>query len=1056
MKKIYKNISLLCLTTLMLAFMSIGHFVAATPVEENGLVIDKTAVANDDGTYTITLEAFATGESTITSTSKDKPADIILVLDQSSSMTNSMSFDGYREYGYDSSHSNANSNLYVNRHNGGESNLWYYNKEDGKYYSVSVSVTEDINYSKIEKENNSYYWQNRNNLYYKDGENYYKVEMDRKWNIFLVSRKYTYYKENGEEITNSTSTILGGKPEFDDLENKCLYLAEADETKSVYTYTYTVNGETKIIGTSTGASNEFTYGNNNKLFYTFSGSETRLGVLKSTVSAFVENVATRAKEDGVNHRIAIVGFASDDSTNNEYENTELFIGDKEYKYSESNNSEISKQYKNALQDMSTEDGVNNVKKSIDILDASGGTAIDLGTEMANSILDAYKNEKGASDRSKIVIVFTDGNPGIFTNDSNYTRTQYANRAISNTYDSKNTYGATVYTIGIFSGADASNINIATSTNSTDWSKNDVTNKFMHLMSSNFPKATSMSNTGTKKENLKGSYYLSASSSDKLNRIFTQISNSITSGGSSTMLSSDAVIRDIVTEQFEFPENANQINVYTAESNGSTTEWKTREKFTDANIKIDEETRMISVTNFSYKDNWCGIESKNGTQTFHDGKKLIIEFTVAAREEFLGGNDVLTNTSAAIYQNDTVKEPVMYFPQPTVNVPIKDITVTTTDKNVYLLDGMTADEIKNGTKVKVGADANGDGGVTIDLTQADYGLYDWQTAYVTIGVTYTDKDGNTVTNLTDLTDDTTYTVTVIITPTSNGTEPNEDGITAVGTPATAQTGNGEGTINVFKPELTYKDGQINNGDPVPSDDTFNSKNYVFSETVWKHGDTLSTSTDITMSGTAPTLSFKYHPEAEKVKDNKINTNTDKVAVDVKVYIGKTEDSEGTEVTAHVKFNHEDCTIIANCPDVVNGKFWLHILTTSLTITKTVNETVDDGQTFVFTVSGGGVEIPVVIHGASSVTIDGLKVGTTYTVTEDTSWSWRYEIDGENNQQITLGADKTKNDVTFNNTRTEEKWLDANAYADNKWSGQDDVALDTNNSYNATDTKKRRIS
>ena len=108
-------------------------------------------------------------------------------------------------------------------------------------------------------------------------------------------------------------------------------------------------------------------------------------------------------------------------------------------------------------------------------------------------------------------------------------------------------------------------------------------------------------------------------------------------------------------------------------------------------------------------------------------------------------------------------------------------------------------------------------------------------------------------------------------------------------------------------------------------------------------------------------------------------------------------------------------------------------TDLTITKSYGENgpYDPNQSAVFTVSdGNGFSIDVVIHGAGSVTIKGLKVGTTYTVTEKTSWTWRYTPE-ENNQSITLQANAAQNTVTFTNTLTNNKWLTGGAWCDNSW-------------------------
>ena len=51
---------------------------------DNGLILDKIATVNDDGTYTIRMEAYT--EGTVTTSTKTIPVDIVLVLDQSGSM----------------------------------------------------------------------------------------------------------------------------------------------------------------------------------------------------------------------------------------------------------------------------------------------------------------------------------------------------------------------------------------------------------------------------------------------------------------------------------------------------------------------------------------------------------------------------------------------------------------------------------------------------------------------------------------------------------------------------------------------------------------------------------------------------------------------------------------------------------------------------------------------------------------------------------------------------------------------------------------------------------
>ena len=74
------------LAVLLLTGMSPADASAAPrEAEETGpgsnLFLDKTATLQDDGTYTIQMEAFSTGESTTVMT--QTPTDIVLVLDVS-------------------------------------------------------------------------------------------------------------------------------------------------------------------------------------------------------------------------------------------------------------------------------------------------------------------------------------------------------------------------------------------------------------------------------------------------------------------------------------------------------------------------------------------------------------------------------------------------------------------------------------------------------------------------------------------------------------------------------------------------------------------------------------------------------------------------------------------------------------------------------------------------------------------------------------------------------------------------------------------------------------
>ena len=116
------------------------------------------------------------------------------------------------------------------------------------------------------------------------------------------------------------------------------------------------------------------------------------------------------------------------------------------------------------------------------------------------------------------------------------------------------------------------------------------------------------------------------------------------------------------------------------------------------------------------------------------------------------------------------------------------------------------------------------------------------------------------------------------------------------------------------------------------------------------------------------------------------------------------------------------------------FYYKRAVTDLTITKSYGENgpYDPNQSAVFTVTGGdlGTGLTVVLNAGNnfSVTIKGLKVGTTYTVTEKTSWIWRYTPDTPK-KEITLVAGEGNNKVAFNNTLKNNKWLTGDAYCKN---------------------------
>lgn len=94
-------------------------------------------------------------------------------------------------------------------------------------------------------------------------------------------------------------------------------------------------------------------------------------------------------------------------------------------------------------------------------------------------------------------------------------------------------------------------------------------------------------------------------------------------------------------------------------------------------------------------------------------------------------------------------------------------------------------------------------------------------------------------------------------------------------------------------------------------------------------------------------------------------------------------------------------------------------------------IDQNQTFVFRVQGEGVNMQVVITGPGEQTIKNLPVGN-YTITEDTSWSWKYTPDGDATQELKASSIQDGvATVTFKNKNNGTNWLTSLAQVINTW-------------------------
>lgn len=672
---------------------------------------------------------------------------------------------------------------------------------------------------------------------------------------------------------------------------------------------------------------------NHVQFYEISQGDKKIDALKKAVNNFIDEVSKDANTSGVDHQIAIVKYAGAKISK---VGNDKYRGDGGYTYN----------YSQVVKNLTSASSAATLKGAVNDLSPAVATSADYGMQHAADIISKIHTNR---DSTKVVVMFTDGEP----NHDNGFDSSVASATIKEAKKIKGN-GATVYTVGVMSGADDTFPMPSNASN---------VNKYMHYVSSNYRNATSMSNSGGAAALPAGtSYYLAANNAGKLNDVFQKISQEVTKPA--IELDKTTVVKDIVTPYFTMPEKTSDIKVYTADYKGKDSsgnrEFGARQDF-NAEVKMDGNT--ISVSNFDFSGN-CVKEDTAGNAS---GKKLIIEFTVTPKTGFLGGNNVPTNGDQSGIYNDKSSF-VDKFDVPTVNVPIKDIAAAVQDKNVYLKGSVTQDEMLNGASVKA-KDWKGTD-VALDLTKEGFGLESWQYEFVDLGVTKPEAKSN-------LTDDTDFTLSASI-------KPKEASTTNVGTPndTAGKSATATGKINVFKPELTFKDGEVDYLDNAPANPTDYDKNNLVSK-AWKHGTTSSTDEGVKILGGEgvkilggkPTLDLTYTP-GDGITDGVITSKDTDIPVQVTVKIGE------KDATEYTTFKHQACDPVCKWTEPTTGgnpAFLLHPKSTGLTIAKTVSGgEANPNEHFTFTITASSLSDRTV--NATITGADGCSQGQNHGITD----------------------------------------------------------------------------
>lgn len=500
--------------------------------------VNKTAELQNDGTYKITLESWAEGTASTTTNKSGVPLDIVLVLDQSGSMS-------------------------------------------GNVNTLKQSVTSFVNtISKNAKEYN----------------------VDHRIAIAGYASNETDGKSDGGTISSGSSSsswintglFVNGK-----LKNY--------ETPSGYSEVYSSDLNTSNTYYIYGGYQEITYNGSNWGYYDRRGNWTSI---------------------------------TPKTSSRDWRNTQV--------YERTGGSLTAQDYKDSLVNVNTDGSItSSITTAINNIAASGATRTQYGMEMANKVFENNPLEEG-SNRRRIVVVFTDGQPGY----SGFDSTE-ANNAISKAYTAKNTYGATVYTLGFYSKAG-----------------DNVTN-FMKYLSSNYPDAQNMSDYGTKAAD---KYYMTTSNSSELEKIFTNISEDIVSGDVQTSLSDKSIVRDILSDNFDLPSNFDEekdIKVYTStcttyDENGNH-KWGALNELENASVSVDKDNETIDVSGFAYDKEYITPKLVTGRDDL--GKKLVVIISNVVANK--SGLELDTNKpESAIYNpvEGGEDEFIKAFPQPKVDIP----------------------------------------------------------------------------------------------------------------------------------------------------------------------------------------------------------------------------------------------------------------------------------------------------------------------------------------------------------------------------------------------------
>ena len=733
----------------------------STAQDETGkLNLSKELSQNPDGTYDITLKSWATNTVETEIIPEQVPTDFVLVLDQSGSMATVDMPTGFSKV--DQTNFSTQDILDAEADN----DPYYFLAPNGKYYEVherdagTYSQLSDIY---IYQQHGIAGWGTRKGLTRmstplvartnETGEG----DTTEAWYLY----KGVYYKLSVYAV--GLPGFFQGTPFFTDANGVRHYLKSYN-----YTWNFGTIGANPLITEtiyerkSTAyrlhyldeSGNAVDVGNqvDNRSATAYSGDlykknddESRLSALQKSVNSFIDTVANQKNADGsrVDHRIAIVGFASGNQRSgqtpigrtsyyevNEYggtdigKNTELFDGSTQKNYFTDNPQD--EDYHAALKS-TDQTGVQQLKASVNALEASGATFPNYGLQMAEHVFTSrgedgtqYTKLDGVTkdQRNMIVVMFTDGVPGLNDYDNQFRAADYAVAEAKTLKD----MDAEVYTVGVFSQDDTHPLQYSLKKYETDSSDSyaqtaaaqpnylysemqkytngdyaytyymfrgnntlegngtDTIGNYMRAVSSDYEDATAfmdsntpdpstgLSKRGTATSN---NHYMRASDTKALEQVFKTIATSINHSGTPIAIDSTSVLQDVVDlDCFAFTD-ASDVVAYSVL--GTTTDDENYSFGTAVKEELDpswdQTTGSITVDGFDYSTQY--ISSMNG----ENGRQLIVKIT----------NLIPTDSGDALTSNEGNAKITVEKDEETVDVVSIDSPAISVSNRTYVID-----------------------------------------------------------------------------------------------------------------------------------------------------------------------------------------------------------------------------------------------------------------------------------------------------------------------------------------------------------------------------------